>query len=253
MASRVVGMLLCLALLGVAVPGSAQVRQLRWDPPVDYSVTIGSGLLLLTTLAAQPTIAPFDCRWCEWNRLDQRVRTSLVWEDTAAADDLSSVTGFIVAPTAMLALDTAAAAHDHATSGVGVDVLVILEATMIALEVDSVTKLLTARERPYVRGLPRGPHGERAHTAEDDLSFFSGHTTAAFALAASTGTVATMRGYRWAPVPWVVGGALGAGTGYLRIAADRHWLTDVLVGMVAGIAIGVAVPLLAHSPATGTP
>jgi membrane-associated phospholipid phosphatase len=250
---RACAALLALGLLATATRGSAQGRPLGWNPPVDYSVTIGSGLLLLTSLAAEPALAPLRCRWCEENRLDESVRTSLVWEDTAAADDLSSFTAFIATPTAMLGLDAAAAAHDHATNGVGLDALIILEATMIALDVDSVTKLLAARERPYVRSLPRGADGERRHTVEDNLSFFSGHTTTAFALAASTGTVATMRGYRWAPVPWVVGGALGAGTGYLRIAADRHWLTDVLVGMVAGVAIGVAVPLLAHSPTTSAP
>jgi membrane-associated phospholipid phosphatase len=51
-----------------------------------------------------------------------------------------------------------------------------------------------------------------------------------------------------------VGGALATGTAYLRIAADRHWLSDVIVGMLTGVAVGIAVPLLFHptsTPVTG--
>jgi membrane-associated phospholipid phosphatase len=62
----------------------------------------------------------------------------------------------------------------------------------------------------------------------------------------STATVASMRHYRWAPVIWAVG-LLGAATvGYLRIAADQHYFTDVLVGAVAGSSIGFAVPYGLH-------
>ncbi len=234
------------AVLLASSRASAQVRELRWDPPVDFSVTIASSALLIASLALESKLAPSTCRWCESNALDDRVRASLVWRDTRVADDVSSVTGFLFAPAATLGLDAVAASHDHASRGVGLDALLVLEATMVALDVDSATKLLVARERPYV-ALARGANGERRHDPEDNLSFFSGHTTTAFALAAASGTVATMRGYRWAPVPWMAGGALAAGTGYLRIAADRHWLTDVLVGMVTGIAIGIAVPLLCHA------
>jgi membrane-associated phospholipid phosphatase len=245
---RASGVLTCLALLVASSPADAQVRELRWDPPVDLSVMIGSSVVLIASLALQPRVAPTTCRWCETNSLDERVRASLVWHDTRVADEVSSVTGFILAPAATLGLDAVAASHDHASRGVGLDALLVLEATMVALDVDSVTKLLVARGRPYMRPLPRRADGDRAHSPEDNLSFFSGHTTTAFALAAATGTVATMRGYRWAPVPWIAGGALAAGTGYLRVAADRHWLSDVLVGAAMGIAIGIAVPVLFHAP-----
>lgn len=45
---------------------------------------------------------------------------------------------------------------------------------------------------------------------------------------------------------WTAGYALAATSGYLRIAADRHYLTDVVVGAVVGSGIGLAVPLLVH-------
>jgi membrane-associated phospholipid phosphatase len=46
--------------------------------------------------------------------------------------------------------------------------------------------------------------------------------------------------------PWVygVGFTAAAATGYFRMAADKHWLTDVLTGAVTGTAVGLAVPWL---------
>ena len=57
-----------------------------------------------------------------------------------------------------------------------------------------------------------------------------------------------MRGYRIAPGVWGTGLTVAVGAGWLRIAADKHYATDVLVGMLAGSAVGVALPLLFHGP-----
>jgi membrane-associated phospholipid phosphatase len=229
----------------------AQVRELRWDPPIDVTVTLVGGALWLASLALQPEIAPSACRWCRGNALDDGAKERLLWRDPRLAEDVSDVTAFALVPAATLGLDALAASHDHAPRGVGLDAFLVVEATVLAVDVNQVTKLLAARERPYVQALHPDGTPTRPHTDDDDVSFFSGHATEAFALAAATGTVATMRGYRWAPVPWLVGGCLAAGTGYLRIAGDRHWFTDVLVGMIVGVGIGIAVPLLVHAPAGG--
>ena len=80
------------------------------------------------------------------------------------------------------------------------------------------------------------------HPADNNVSFYSSHTSFAFSLAVSTGTVASMRRYRWAPAVWAAGLAGAAAVGYLRIAADQHYFTDVLAGAAAGSAVGFAVP-----------
>jgi membrane-associated phospholipid phosphatase len=109
-----------------------------------------------------------------------------------------------------------------------------------------IIKYGAARERPFVHALPAEakPHTDRPW--DNNLSFYSGHTSFAFALATSAGSVATLRGYRWAPAIWAVGLVAATTVGYLRIAADRHWFTDVLTGAVAGTAVGVGVPYLFH-------
>jgi membrane-associated phospholipid phosphatase len=66
----------------------------------------------------------------------------------------------------------------------------------------------------------------------------------AFSAAAAGGTVARLRGYQsW---PWVCAvGFTGATlTGYFRMAADKHWLTDVLASAAVGTGVGMLVPWL---------
>jgi hypothetical protein len=129
--------------LMVATKGSqAQVRELRWDPAVDGTVTIVGGALWLTSVVLQPLLAPSTCRWCRSDPLDVGVRDTLRWRDPRGAEDLSDVAAFAVVPSATLGLDALAASHDHAPRGVGLDALLVLEATVMAADVNELTKLL---------------------------------------------------------------------------------------------------------------
>ena len=104
-------------------------------------------------------------------------------------------------------------------------------------------KFLASRDRPFTSGLtPSSP----LFDSDARLSFFSGHATLTASLAAAAGTIGWLRGYRHAWVLWVVGGAIAVGTGLLRIAADKHWFSDVVAGLLVGGGIGIGVPLLFH-------
>jgi membrane-associated phospholipid phosphatase len=226
----------------------AQVRDLRWDPAVDLTVTgIGAAAWIAGEIL-QDDLAPARCRWCQVDPLDASAREALRWNRPALADTLSSVSAFVLAPAAAVGLDALAAAHDGAATHVPLDAALIVEATVLAADANALAKLLVGRERPFVHALTLEEKAQMPHPSDNNLSFFSGHTTEAFALAASAGAVATMRGYRWAPLVWGVSGGFAVAAGYLRIAADRHWLTDVAVGMVVGAGIGIAVPCLFHRP-----
>jgi membrane-associated phospholipid phosphatase len=41
-----------------------------------------------------------------------------------------------------------------------------------------------------------------------------------------------------------IGFTAAATTSYLRMAADEHWLTDVLAGAAVGTAVGIGLPWL---------
>jgi len=234
--------------LAVSRPAYAQSRDLRWDPALDLVVAgVGAAAWAAGELL-QPTLAPAKCRWCEVDEIDDAVRRKVLWRDPGAANALSNVTGFALAPLVVGGLDVLAAWHDDSLDRVGVDALLVVESVVIAADVNMLTKLVVGRERPFVHALAPADKERTARPSNNNLSFFSGHTTETFALAAAAGTVATMRGYREAPVVWGAGAFFAAATGYLRIAADAHWLTDVLVGAVIGAGVGVGVPLLFHRP-----
>jgi membrane-associated phospholipid phosphatase len=107
-------------------------------------------------------------------------------------------------------------------------------------------KFAAGRERPFVHALPADEKPLTAHPADNNVSFYSSHTSFSFAVATASGTVASMRKYRSAPLVWAAGLVSAAAVGYLRIAADRHYFTDVLTGAAAGSAVGFAVPYLFH-------
>jgi membrane-associated phospholipid phosphatase len=232
-----------LAEVPAVAQGQVQAHALRWDPALDVTVTAAGGAAWIGSELLKGDLAPSRCRWCAVDSTDARVRDALVWSNTSLADTISDVTGFVLMPVAALGLDALAAAHDRALGRVPEDALVVAEAGVVTADLTQLTKMLAGRERPFV-------HAQNPRTLrdpDDNLSFFSGHSDEAFALAAASGTVCTMRGYRWAPLTWTIGGAVATATAYFRIAADKHWLTDVVVGAVVGAGTGFAVPFLFHS------
>lgn len=243
------GTALWLGLTGVpaAAQTPAPTQKLRWDPSLDLAVTVGGAAAWIASEMLKPDLAPSHCRWCSVDAVDAGVRDALVWRDTTAADTISNIAGFALMPLVSVGFDSLAAAHQRALGNVPEDALLIAEAGVVAADVTQLTKWLVGRERPFVHALRPEEKPRTAQPSDNNLSFISGHTTEAFALAAASATIGAMRGYRWAPLAWSVGGAVAATTGYLRIAADKHWLTDVVMGMVVGIGIGVAVPYVFHS------
>jgi membrane-associated phospholipid phosphatase len=249
-------------VLLVATPARADgVRALRFDTRIDLAVTSVGGVWWLSSELLKPDLVPEKCRWCYraedgadlLNPYDGWVRRRLVWKNPDTAARASDILDFFVEPAAMMGLTALSARHDGAISGFPVDALLITEATVIAGDINQLAKFAFARERPFVHFLPRAPDAVRALTdspSDDNLSFFSGHTTLAFGLATSAGTINTMRGYRLAPVVWATGLTMATAVAYLRIAADKHYFSDVMIGALVGTLIGVGVPLIFHSPTT---
>lgn len=241
---------LVLALLLATEPAEPPA-ELNWAPKVEVPVAIGLGLgWLVTEFAIKRQLSPPACRWCQPNDFDTGVRRvfnpSLAPSASGVGvpDALSNIVSLAALPIAMIGLD-ALFEHDPSNAWLvrwGADLTMIFEATFAAMAVTQVVKFTVARARPYSVGLTT----LAAEPLDQNLSFFSGHTTFAFALATSAGVIATLRGFRYAWVTWAVGMPLAVATAVLRMAADKHWASDVLVGIGVASVFSVGLPLLFH-------
>ncbi len=213
----------------------------------DLAITLATGTTWIVTEIEKKHLAPSECRWCDetLNGFDAWGRDHLRWESTRSAARLSSLTGFVVAPALAYGLDWAAARHDDRGSNIRDDAVLITQSVTIAADVSQLLKFTTGRQRPYLR--PPFPSELSTLTpADNNTSFPSGHATLAFSAVTSGAEIAALRGYRWAPWIWKAGVPVAILTAYFRVAADRHYLTDVLAGAGVGSAIGFAVPYFGH-------
>ena len=118
------------------------------------------------------------------------------------------------------------------------------EAFTLTLLLTSGTKAIAGRERPFVQGCDGSPPSDASCSDPDrKQSFFSGHASMAAtgaglscAYAIKRKTWGEGRVARFSPCALGVGAALT--TGALRIVADEHWGTDVIVGLVVGATVG---------------
>lgn len=237
---------LALTLTLAALPARADgPSPLRYDLRTDAAIIGASAALWLGGELLQDRLAPLHCRFCGANALDAWARSKLVASDEKTPRLASDLLAFVVLPAGVAAHQLLAARAAGDTGAGARDVLFVAEAASVALTLNQVVKLAVGRQRPFVR-YGNYEEADRRHDSDDNLGFYSGHTTLAFSMAAAAGTVSTLRGYRSAPWVWAVGMTLATAVGYTRIASDRHYLTDALVGAAVGTGLGVGLPLWLH-------
>ena len=238
-------LLLALVLAPGATARADEVRHLGFSPKIELPL-LGIGTVTwMVSEALKPELAPAECRLCGVHGPDAWVQPRVRWGNVEPAHRASDVMLMGVVPAAAYG-GALALALGHGTRRTAlVDVVILTEALVLTANLTQLTKLLVGRERPFVH-TQRAERRDFVAGSDDHLSFFSGHTSSTFTLAVAAATTATLRGYREAPFVWAAGLPLAALTGYLRMAADRHYLTDVLTGALVGSAVGVLVPWL-HS------
>jgi PAP2 superfamily protein len=216
----------------------------------------GLALYVASEFAFKPALAPAACRWCDrdangvdaLNPLDAALRSAAVWpvDRQGQADALSSVDVYLLMPAAMYGLDGYMASRSGSIGRWGEDAVIITEATVAAALLNQAVKFIAGRERPFVHVLPDDEKASTENPLDNNVSFYSGHTTTAFAMLFATLSVAELRAYpqRW--LLWAVGVPVALAAPYLRMASDRHYFTDVLAGAVVGGAVGWFLPVLLH-------
>ena len=102
-------------------------------------------------------------------------------------------------------------------------------------------------QRPLPRTYADDPN--LVHQPGGYRSFYSGHTSTAFSSLSTAAMTLNLR-YHSGIWPWLVVAGVGTSVAIERVAAGRHFPTDVMVGAVAGTLVGAFVP---YWHAKGTP
>jgi hypothetical protein len=231
-------------LLSFAVSSAAQSESFpRYDPTWHGSIAasgfIGAGLIAWVEQHADHT-----CKWCgvdangqpDVPALDNWARTHWRWTNEKRAGRIGNVTAGAAYAWPVIALS---AVHGGIDNSAGRDMTATLSSMGVAQLMAGISKRVFRRSRPNVVF-----DADPIDDADDVQSFFSAHTATTFAAVVSAGTIASRRGSPQAKWIWIGGIGLAGSTGYLRVAADRHFLTDVLVAAGVGVAIGALMPRL---------
>jgi len=252
---------LVLLLLTTLAPASAQAQpELRWPErhtrvhPASYiAQTSGVAAALIIDQAYQPPPdALFRGSWFFDGDLRDALLTGTRDEREAAAAVSDAL---LLGMLAWQVIDSLVVAGlVRGSSDVAWQILSISTEVIAADFISStIIKLLIDRERPHGgrctvedRVERPGRCGRRGRTR----SFYSGHASAAWSYA---GTICMHH----ANVPlyddegadaFACGAAVMSASiiGVLRVLADRHWATDVLIGSVVGLATGLFLPYVLH-------
>jgi membrane-associated phospholipid phosphatase len=209
----------------------------RLHPSIDAAIMAGSALAItLPTLLAEDIIRKrCPCDPSEINGFDR----GAVGNQSEFADVASDVTAVlaIAAPPLLNFLDVGGGEAFQA------DAVIFAQTLLVNGALVEIAKYAVQRPLPRTYAgdptLINSPGGYR--------SFYSGHTSTVFAsLTASAMTLRLRYGEMW--WPWVVDGVVGTSVAVERVAAGRHFPTDVIVGAMAGTLVGILVPALHAKP-----
>ncbi len=227
-----------LILLAVLLQGPQSVYHV--SAAVDIPVTVGAGLLLaVPNFYADRLIKPrCPCDPSEVNAFDR----GAIGNKSTTAATLSDVTVGVVilAPLVFDAVDLG-----------GFNQAWWEDAVVFGQTLAINGALVTAAKYIAQRPLPRTYAGDPSliDKPEGYRSFYSGHTSNAFAALSATAMTIRLR-YGEKTWPWIVTGVIGTSVAVERVAAGRHFPTDVIAGAVMGTAVGIVVPWL-HSRERG--
>jgi membrane-associated phospholipid phosphatase len=204
----------------------------RVAPAIDVSV-IAAGVLAvaLPYAFASDLIHPrCPCNPAEVNSLDRHV----IGNHNKVLDDASDATAAValVAPVLLDAVD------------VGLSNIWLEDMTVYGEALAVNGALVTAAKYTVQRPLPRTYAGDPSLLYQPGgyRSFYSGHTSVVVAALSVIAITLKIRHDQrlW---PWLVVAGVGTMVAAERVAAGRHFYTDVAVGAVAGAAVGIVVPL----------
>jgi hypothetical protein len=230
----------------------------RWDPRWRKVGTANYVLMgvAVGTSAGSLLVPPPNDPWRRTNQLDEWGRRHIgvdVYESGRWARDTSDLLLSLNISFPLL-VDSLIVTYWYRRSPevAGQTALIAVEAMAITSALQGVASAAFGRERPYGRDCGTSvPSGLDDCTSNDRYrSFFSGHTSLAFAAAGVTCTNHAMHDIFGDPVADALacGATLATATtvGMMRVVALKHYLTDVGTGAAVGTLTGLGIPWLLH-------
>lgn len=238
---------LLFALTGPAEIVAAQAIPTPPPAPLRYSIRAPDAVLMgaVGVVAALPNILgsrlPYaQCNPCDSTRLWPIDRGTLGLPN-AGLSEASTLTMGATVLGAGVVLGLTRRGEPHAGAAAAEDLAVLVEAMEIDQLLTNWGKVLFHRARPVLYSPVSGQH----QTVDAGRSFPSGHSSFSFAAAAAAASILHRRGVLGKhKVPVILLFAGAATTAALRVAAHKHFPTDVVAGALLGTTVGWFVPRL---------
>lgn len=186
-------------------------------------------------------------RWSSVNGLDSGVRDALRLDHRSSRESADLASHLFLAVNTVVIPVVAIGVHHYETGDCVEDwdmATDAVESFGLTLLVTEALKLATGRERPFGDDCDANPPKDARCGSQDRYSsFVSGHVSLA-AAAAGVGCAYSIRREVFGSTalaqatPCALGTAAAITTGILRVASDRHWGSDVLVGFGLGAMVG---------------
>ncbi|HWE26757.1 MAG TPA: phosphatase PAP2 family protein [Polyangia bacterium] len=215
---------------------------LRLD--VDIAVlTLGTVLWGGTSLIGTTTTQPPFCGGtstpaCDPSGLNALDRLAL-GRSSQPARTAADIISFV--PIAYLGLDMFDVGPRHWKTYL-TDLWVVAESLAWNGAIQDIVRRAVRRPRPFL--YTAGIYPSERDSPESGFSFYSGHTSFAFALATSASYTFALRHphSKWRYVVWPALLAVASIEPILRVYSGDHFPTDVIIGAVAGSAVGLFFP-----------
>ena len=158
------------------------------------------------------------------NQVDQYFRNQVKWS-TSKMDQAASISDLLLYGAFIGTIPLVPAFSNNYYS----------KALKMSLNVISLNGIITNIVKMTVkRQRPDSFYKTRADADDSFRSFFSGHTSTTFALGTSNAILLSEAYPDKSDLIWFANLSLATATGYLRIAGDKHYLSDVFCGGIVG-------------------
>jgi len=235
---------LTLVLLVSASTATARTRPspFKVDPWVDGSLlAVGLTLWITPALVVDGQVVQAPCDPCDPRRLNALDRPVVQFHNEKA-DRAGDILVALVPSIAVAG--TLLRRKEWGWGGALEDATLIAEAMVLAGGLNQMVKFAVRRPRPFM--YRAGARPDLRDSADATISFYSGHSSAAFCAATAFAYTYSVRNprSRLRPLVWVVALLAASTVPVLRVAAGEHFWSDVMVGAAVGGGMGILVPAL---------